>query len=254
MSSDEIQNKVTIMYIIHEGLSEIDNKPIVTIAIPKSSNVKTGAMLQTIIMRSDIDPITASRTGEDYSICGACIHRGKPHDGDSGGAKERSCYVMLLMVLSVYKAYKKGNYIHITGHDAITNIGEDIMVRLGTYGDPAAVPSYIWESLVSKAKGHTGYSHQANIASADYRPDLTMRSADTLEEAQQAWSKGERTFRVTTNVKDIVQGKEIVCPASEEAGKRTTCEKCKLCSGNTINAKSIVIMAHGAGSKHYATA
>ena len=81
-----------------------------------------------------------------------------------------------------------------------------------------------------------------------------MRSADTLEEAQQAWANGERTFRVTANVNDIVQGKEIVCPASEEAGKRTTCEQCKLCSGNTINAKSIVIMAHGAGSKHYATA
>ena len=242
------------MYIIYEGTSHIDNKPIVVVAIPKSSNVKTGAMLQTIIMRSDIDPITASRTGEDYSICGSCIHRGIPHNGKSGGAKKRSCYVMLLMVLSVYKAYKKGNYKRLQGHDAIASIGIDMMVRLGTYGDPAAVPSYIWESLISKAKGHTGYSHQANIASADYRPDLTMRSADTLEEAQQAWSNGERTFRVTNNAKDIVQGKEIVCPASEEAGKRTTCEKCKLCSGNTINAKSIVIMAHGAGSKHYATA
>jgi hypothetical protein len=158
------------------------------------------------------------------------------------------------MVLSVYKAYKKGNYKRIQGHDAIANIGSGLMVRLGTYGDPAAVPSYIWESLLSQAEGHTGYSHQANVEGADYRPDLTMRSADTLEEAQAAWARGERTFRVTTNAKDIVQGMEIACPASEEAGKRTTCKQCKLCSGNTIQAKSIVIMAHGTGSKHYATA
>ena len=242
------------MYIIYEDPSLLDGKPIAVIAIPKSSNVKTGDMLQTIIIRTDIDPITASRTGEDYSICGSCVHRGKPHDGDSGGAKERSCYVMLLMVLSVYKAYKKGNYKRISGHDAIASIGADTLVRLGTYGDPAAVPSYIWESLLTNANGHTGYSHQANIDSADYRPDLTMRSADSLDEAQAAWARGERTFRVTANARDIVQGKEILCPASNEAGNRTTCDKCKLCSGNTINAKSIVIMAHGAGSKHYATA
>ena len=248
------------MYIIYEGPSLLDNKPIVVIGIPKSSNSKTGGMFQTIIMRSDIDPITASRQGEDFSVCGDCVHRGVPHDGDSGGAKKRSCYVMLLMVLSVFKAYKKGNYKRVqpvglqSMHDALADVGAGLVIRLGSYGDPAAVHGYIWDSLISKSEGRTGYSHQATLEGADYRPDLTMRSADTLEEAQQAWARGERTFRVTTNVNDIVQGKEIACPASEEAGKRTTCDKCKLCSGNTINAKSIAIVAHGTGSKHYATA
>lgn len=239
------------MYIIYEGPSLLDHKPITVVAVPKSSNDKTGDMLQTIIMRSDIDPITASRQGEDFSICGNCVHRGVPHDGDSGGAKQRSCYVMLLMVLSVYKAYKKGKYRRVHGHADIADIGAGVMVRLGTYGDPAAVPSWLWESLLSKAKGHTGYSHQADVAGADYRPDLTMRSADTVEEARAAWARGERTFRVTTHVDDIVKGKEIACPASAEAGKRTTCDKCKLCSGNTINAKSIAVVVHGTGSKHY---
>ena len=248
------------MYILYEGASLLDGKPIVVIGIPKSSNSKTGGMFQTIIMRSYIDPITASRLGEDFSVCGECVHRGVPHEGDSGGAKKRSCYVMLLMVLSVFKAYKKGNYKRVqpvglqSMHDALADIGYGLVIRLGSYGDPAAVPSYLWESLVSKAKGRTGYSHQATLEGADYRPDLTMRSADTIQEAEQAWARGERTFRVTANVKDIVQGKEIMCPASEEAGRRTTCEQCKLCSGNTINAKSIAIVVHGTGSKHYATA
>jgi len=97
-------------YVIYDGPSLLDGKPIVVIAITKSSNTKTGNEVQTIIMRKDIDPIAASRTGEDFTICGNCIHRGRPHDGDSGGAKERSCYVMLLMVLSVFKAYNKGLY------------------------------------------------------------------------------------------------------------------------------------------------
>lgn len=248
------------MYILYEGASLLDGKPIVVIGIPKSSNSKTGGMFQTIIMRSDIDPITASRLGEDFSVCGECVHRGVPHEGDSGGAKKRSCYVMLLMVLSVFKAYKKGNYKRVqpvglqSMHDALADIGDGLVIRLGSYGDPAAVPSYLWDSLISKAKGRTGYSHQATLEGADYRPDLTMRSADTIQEAEQAWARGERTFRVTANVKDIVQGKEIMCPASEEAGRRTTCEQCKLCSGNTINAKSIAIVVHGTGSKHYATA
>jgi hypothetical protein len=242
------------MYILYEDPSLLDGEPIVVIGIPKSSNSKTGGMFQTIIMRSDIDPITASRQGADFSVCGNCVHRGVPHSGKTGGAKKRSCYVMLLMVLSVYKKYKAGGYIKITGHDAIADIGRGLVIRLGAYGDPAAVPSYLWDSLISEADGFTGYSHQGDFAPADYRPDLTMRSADTLEQARLAWANGERTFRVTNSVDDIVKGKEIPCPASEEAGKRTTCDNCKLCMGNRINAKSIVIVAHGAGSKHYAAA
>tara|TARA_R100000781_G_scaffold13589_1_gene11694 strand:+ start:364 stop:1119 length:756 start_codon:yes stop_codon:yes gene_type:complete len=241
-------------YIIYDGQSQIDGLPIVVIALEDSKNNKTGKMLQTLIVRKDIDPITASRTGADYSICGSCIHRGVPHNGSKGGAKKRSCYVMLLMVLSVYKAYIKGNYKTMLGHKNIQSVGDNQFVRLGTYGDPAAVPSYIWESLLSNSKGHTAYSHQANIESADFRPDIFMRSADNLTEAKQAWQNGERTFRVTTNENDVVKGKEIICPATPEGGQKTNCIKCLLCSGNTKQAKSIAVVVHGAGKKHFATA
>ena len=60
---------------------------------------------------------------------------------------------------------------------------------------------------------------------------------------------GARTFRVIASVADMVKGKEVLCPASEEAGKRTTCDRCKLCSGASIAAKSIAIVAHGASTK-----
>ena len=62
--------------IIYEGPSLIDNKPIVVIYQPQGRNPKIGDMAQTWILRSDIDPITANRTGGDYSICGNCPHKG----------------------------------------------------------------------------------------------------------------------------------------------------------------------------------
>ena len=49
-------------YIIYEGASLLDGKPIVAIALTgKSTNTKTGAMIQTFIIRSDIDPLTANK-------------------------------------------------------------------------------------------------------------------------------------------------------------------------------------------------
>jgi len=237
--------------ILFEGASGLDGKPTVVIAIKDTTNRKTGGMVQTFIMRSDIDPITASRTGEDYSVCGDCIHRGKANpDKKSGGADDRTCYVMLLMLLSIYKAYNRGAYVKLQA-DQIPDWFEDELVRLGSYGDPMAVPSWLWDDVLSKAKGHTGYGHQFGVKGADVRPDLCMISVDNVAQAKHQWSLGNRTFRVGNSVDDMVQGSEILCPASDEAGKRTTCDKCKLGSGNQIQAKSVFIPVHGNGKNNY---
>jgi hypothetical protein len=241
-------------YVIYQGPSLIDGSPIVAVAIVKSGNTKTANMMQTYIIRSDLDPRDASRTGADFAICGTCPHRGTPRpDADSGLAAGRSCYVVIGQgPVIVYKGLQRGIYPTAKGHDAIAALGAGRMVRLGTYGDPAAVPSYVWESLVSQAAGHTAYSHQADTAGADYRPDMFMRSADSETDARTAWAAGQRTFRVVKSVGDVVRGAEILCPASEEAGKRTTCERCGLCGGASVNAKSIAIVVHGAGRSHFA--
>ena len=49
-------------YIAYEGKSLIDKSPIVVIvtALNKSGNSKTGDMVQTFIIRSDVDPVTAA--------------------------------------------------------------------------------------------------------------------------------------------------------------------------------------------------
>ena len=234
--------------IIYIGPSLIDGAPIVVIAkVSKSRNSKTGAMIQTYIIRSDMSPLEASKTGLDYSICGTCVHRGIPtKDPKKKQAVKRSCYVVLGQgPHGIYKAFLRGIYPIVTGHDAIASLGAGRMVRLGTYGDPAAVPAYVWESLTSLAKGRTGYTHQSGVASAAVRPDLTMISADNLSMAQDAWAIGNRTFRVIKSVDEIVKGKEISCPASAEAGFKTTCMDCGLCAGNTVKAKSIAIIDHG---------
>jgi len=233
-------------FIIYEGPSLIDGSPIVAIAQVKTGNRKTGDMVQTWILRSDIDPITASRTGADSAICGDCPHKGTPSDKLTGWATDRTCYVNLLFAPNgVFKAYKRGAYDTAKGHDAIAAIGKGKGVRLGSYGDPSAVSSYIWESLTSEADFETAYTHNP----VNPMPHKIMTSADNAAQAQSAWAKGERTFRVVSDLAQIIKGKEVLCPASDEAGNRATCATCKLCGGNSVKAKSVAIVAHGASKR-----
>lgn len=236
--------------VIYNGPSLIDGKPIIVVAIVTSSNVKTGNLIQTHILRADIDPLTASQNGSDVSICGTCIHRGTAHDGTNGKrtANGRTCYVNLGQgPLIVYKAFKRGIYPTATPEETRA-IGSGRMVRLGTYGDPAAVPNRVWNDLLADSAGHTGYTHQHSM-----KPDYsrTMASADTIGQAQAFHAKGIRTFRVIPVTAWNAQGKaavlptEALCPASKEAGYKATCETCKLCTGSTTKARSIAIVAHG---------
>ena len=73
-----------------------------------------------------------------------------------------------------------------------------------------------------------------------------MASVDTLQEDTSAKAKGWRTFYVTDPDQPLpmIEG-SILCPASEEAGKRTTCERCGLCEGAGKSAKSVFIPGHG---------
>ena len=239
-------------YVIWEGASLLDGQPIALIATIKSSNDKTGNMVQTYIIGQDKSPIEMSRTGEDFSICGGCVHRGTANpDKETGGADGRSCYVMLLMVQSVWNAYRKGSFIRLVDSPDVGVKFSGLMVRLGAYGDPSAVPSSVWDDVLLHSKGRTGYTHQFGVEGADVRPDLCMISADTEAEARVQWGLGNRTFRVGHTVDEMVKGHEILCPASEEAGRRTTCNECKLCSGNGIKAKSIFIPVHGTGKNNY---
>ena len=78
--------------IIYKGPSLLDGQPIVVIATYSNRNTKTGRVVQTYIIRADMDPRDASKTGADYSICGDCVMRGEPTtDPTRKIAKKRKC-------------------------------------------------------------------------------------------------------------------------------------------------------------------
>lgn len=222
--------------IIYQGPSLLDGQPIVAIANYTDRNKKTGAVVQTYIIRSDMNPLEASKTGADYSICGDCPMRGTPTaDPARKQAAGRRCYVNLGQgVLSTFRAYQRGMYE--PGDPRA--MGRGRFVRVGSYGDPAAVPQAVWDELLSEADTWTAYTHQK-----PWRPDIAMQSADSLEEARDHWRAGRRTFRVVPSLDDIVPQLEAICPASKEAGRRVQCTACKLCKGGT-KAKSIAIVEH----------
>lgn len=233
--------------VIWQGRSLLDGAPIVVIVIGlitralRKVNRKTGAMLQTYILRADLAPIAAIHAGLDASICGTCVHRGA--DGNGSG---RTCYVNIGQGPTVvYKMFAAGKYPVAGDTLDLAEMGRDRMVRLGTYGDPAAVPAYVWQSLTAHATGSTGYTHQWRAIDARVWAPLVMASADTAQDARDAWALGYRTFRVSLdNAK--VDAREVLCPASKEAGAKVTCEMCKACSGTGSNRKgSIYIPLHG---------
>jgi len=232
-------------YIAYEGPSIIDGAPIVVIInkIDGSANAKTGAIVQSFIIRSDVNPVDALKTGADASICGDCVHR--PITAKETG--EPPCYVNVgRSVLAVYNAYKRGRYIKADVETiALALAGKAL--RIGTYGDPAAAPVLMWQRVSRYVIARAGYSHQWQSLGFDHAAwaPLVMASVDSIDQAALANLYGMRTFRVSIGVDK--QPGETVCPASAEGGRKATCADCMLCGGTTKKAKDVVIADHAIG-------
>lgn len=235
-------------YVLYEGPSAIDGQPIVVIATgfaSKSSNGKTGDMVQTWILRTDIAPHEAIKTGDDASICGDCEHRpARKAEILAAGGSFTPCYVKVFQApLSVWNGYHRGIYPKASLAD-IMKLGNGRMVRIGSYGDPFAAPIRIWKALSANALGWTGYTHQWRKAGTDWAK-LVMASADSLSDMLEAHKRGFRTFRVTAKPFENVKGLETVCPASKEKGAATTCAACRACMGTSAKARvSVQIARH----------
>jgi len=213
--------------IFYEGPSEIDGAPIRGYITHNSSNRKTGDMIQTWIMRSDMKPTDACKTGADSSICGNC-----PHRPSNGG----TCYVLVHQApLSISKS--RATSLAVTAHHKA--------LRLGAYGDPTAIPYGHWGTLIKKlhTTSHTGYTHQWNTCNQEFR-NLCMASVDSEDEQREAVSKGWRTFRVMPSG-GALMANEILCPSY----KGVKCADCRLCAGTSNTGKNIAIEVHGSQGK-----
>lgn len=110
------------------------------------------------------------------------------------------------------------------------------MLRLGAYGDPAALPEKVIKSLTKASGKWTGYTHQHNHT---WLQPYCMASVETTLDAMRLQKLGWRTFRQGTNVLK----NEVTCP---HVTHKVQCIDCKLCDGHKINdkRKNIVIPNH----------
>ena len=232
--------KPPVGVILYEGPSQLDGLPIVVIATFSSKNEKTGNMVQTWILQQTTDPVNSVKHGLDGTVCGDCRF--------SGG---KGCYVNVGHApLAVWSGYHRGIYPTYDPliHSVLFN---GRRIRIGSYGDPAAVPVEFFHRILARSAGHTGYTHQWR-KHPEYR-GMLQASCDNAEDYYDATRDGWKCFTVIPSydryAKDLTPGETvmtdlgIVC-LSESHGK--TCEECKLCTGSRVN---IVIAAHGSTGK-----
>jgi len=242
--------------LVYDGPSQLNHAPIVAVATNlrrASKNPKTGNAVQVWILARDPHPVDAMHWGADAAVCGDCQLRGRVaytrnRRGRFTGVQfHRACYVNPMSVISVWRKYQRGAtpYVNL---DEWQDLVAGRVVRLGAYGDPAALPLEVVEGLVKPATRHTGYTHQWKTCNPAFQRTL-MASVDTHAERQDAAALGWRTFRIKTT--EVVVKGEIACPASAEAGHRTTCVNCTLCDGArpADRRANIAILPHGYGRK-----
>lgn len=230
--------------IFYRGPSLLTGEPIVGIVTGLdggSHNAKTGPIVQAWILRPEMAPMDAVRDNVDDAICGTCALRGR-------GGHDRKCYVTpWLGPYNVWKQFAAGHYIDAGWADCHALL-EGRHVRLGAYGDPAALPFEVWRALLIKTAGWVGYTHAWRTCDPRLKT-IIMASVDTETEFYSAHLAGWRTFRIRLEADPVLAFRrvplEFVCPASDEAGHRSTCERCQLCRGTSSPARSVVIMAHG---------
>ncbi len=124
-------------------------------------------------------------------------------------------------------------------HRQIVKMSRGTYVRFGTYGEPSIHPLQLIKDVIKVADNHTGYTHQW-----DKKPELSsvfMASTHDVITEKIARDKGFRSFIATDKSIDGA----VNCPASKEAGYKTHCSKCGLCSGSEGKGKkSVYILIH----------
>ncbi len=221
--------------VIYEGPSVLNGEPIVALVnglTRPSENRGMGPMLQVYILPAGEPPNQAVKSGADAAVCGDCTLR---------PLNAGVCYVITWQgPARVYKSWIAGNL----EPNPWALMSPAIPVRLGAWGDPAALPDEVLERFLPFKT--TGYTHQWKRYPDRMALKRTcMASVETLQEALSARELGYRYFR-TRRVEESSMAEEVDCP---KAYGKAQCYSCRLCSGSESAGKSISIEVHGSAAK-----
>jgi hypothetical protein len=230
-------------FILYEGPSLIGDGDIICVATLESSNIKTGNMVQVWILPKDQDPLDALHAGNNESACGSCPLQGT-WNSDLGKMENRVCYVNIGQApKAVCRSYRAGRY-PIYDHGRHSVLFRSREIRIGAYGDPAALPTALVRYLAAIGNGWTGYSHQLfwiDQRRANALARYLMVSCHTPAQHAEARRRGWRSF-VAVHPKQKRPENAIECPNYTHG---VQCADCQLCQGTSKRAKDIYVIAHG---------
>jgi hypothetical protein len=205
-----------------------------------SANSKTGNIIQIFIL--PLQWIIEGRvSNDDTAVCFDCKH---------GQSKEKSCYVrkgpsnlgLITKVKSLHKKLDDIPEFSTSTLENVVNFCSGKMIRFGAYGEPVLLGEDMVYLLTKASKGWVGYTHQWMRPEYKWASAYFMASTETILMDNLAHKLGFRTFLVTDG-RTIENS--VLCPASKEAGQKTICAKCLLCSGTSGKGKkSINIKKH----------
>jgi hypothetical protein len=233
--------------IVWSGRSRLDRKsPIVVLVTWQTANTGTGPMVQSWILRSDVHPTEAIRHGYDSAVCPTSCGL-RPATARELGTSAR-CYAAHGRTAAALPAMFRSlpRYPRITPRVAAMRLTGQ-RLRIGAYGDPAAVPVSVWSTLLTHTAGHTGYTHAPDRAPL-LKP-IVMASCESEAEAERLQAQGWRTYRMRQvdaqgRPEPLLPG-ELKCPKTHEGGQRTACAWCLGCDGTEGKiAKSYAAIDH----------
>jgi hypothetical protein len=176
----------------------------------------------------------------------------------------------------MWSSYKRGNYpdVRAMAADIMPGAMADRVklettlnvlgtlpdgVRLGAYGDPAAMPVNIARQLVKMAGTRQGFTHQWRWLGGTPWPLLCMASCELPQQVAQAAALGWRCYVVypeglsekeARRAISNASGRHVLghCPASEVKGYLVSCATCPIqCDGARYGVKHFHVFnaAHG---------
>lgn len=214
-----MSNKVKGSAIIHETSR---TRAVITGLARPSENTKTGIMAQTFMLMKHKAPTR--------KVKGA---------GCKGCPVWRKCYLVWEQApMAVHRTAEADRYAYMGAWEE-ERLAQ-IPLRVGSAGEPTAIPAKVWTALLKITPNWTGYTHKWRLPQFQQFKEFCMASVHSVAEAKEAWAMGWRTYRAGGEPEP--DKGEIQCP---HYTRGVQCADCGLCKGAASKAKSIWTEGHG---------